>query len=83
MAEFKISRFKYNWKGSWDTNASYIPDDVISYGGKTYVCVLLHDASANFYTDLNYLAPGNTIVTPRWVIMTDGVKFRGNWTTGT
>ena len=39
MAEFKLERFKYNWKGVW-TAASYNRDDVVNVGGKTYVCLI-------------------------------------------
>ena len=49
MAEFKLERFKYNWKGM--TFISYNPDDVVNVGGKTYVFDY-PTASADFNTDL-------------------------------
>jgi hypothetical protein len=72
MAEFKLGRIRFVWKGPWVTGTSYIPDDVISYSGKTYICVVTHTASA-FDTDL-------TAATPKWDLMADGVSWRGNWT---
>jgi hypothetical protein len=73
MAEFKLGRIRFVWKGPWVTGTDYIPDDVISYSGKTYICVVTHTAGT-FNTDL-------TAATPRWDLMADGVSWRGDWTT--
>ena len=32
MAEFKLGRIKFVWKGSWATTTTYYVDDVIRYG---------------------------------------------------
>jgi hypothetical protein len=45
MAEFKISRFRYTWKGGWTTTTSYIKDDVVKFGGSSWVCVRGHTSS--------------------------------------
>ena len=37
MAEFKLSRIRFNWKGSWSSGNDYIVDDMIEYIGYTYV----------------------------------------------
>lgn len=80
MAEFKLSRFKYNWKGVWAPGTDYIRDDVVSYGGKVYVCLLEHTAdSQNIYVDIEYTPPGYSQSTPRWVQMLDGYHWRGSW----
>jgi hypothetical protein len=75
MAEFKLGRIRFVWKGPWVTGTDYIPDDVISYSGKTYICVVTHTAGT-FDTDL-------TAATPRWDLMADGVSWRGAWNNAT
>lgn len=76
MAEFKLGRIKFVWKGEWNALTIYIKDDVIKYGGKTYMCVLGHTASADFNTDLN-------LVPTRWNLMADGQRWRSDWTAST
>lgn len=51
MAEFRIDRLKFNWKGAWLTSKSYIKDDVIEFGGKVFVCLQTHTSSSIFYND--------------------------------
>ncbi len=80
MAEFKLNRFRYTWKGEWSANGRYNPDDVVSYGGKVYVSLESHAAADNFYNDLNFF--NNDIpplLVPKWELMADGVSWLGNW----
>ena len=37
MAEFKLSRIRFNWKGPWTGGNDYILDDMVEYNGFTYV----------------------------------------------
>jgi hypothetical protein len=69
MADFKISRFRYTWKSQWTTGTAYVRDDVVKYGGGSYVCVRGHTASADFYTDVDYTVPGSSpaVASPAWV----------------
>ena len=85
MAEFSLDRFKYNWKGNWTSGTDYIRDDVVKVGGKSYVCIVGHTASSAFRTDQNAIVPGSSppIPQPRWVVMTSGRTFIGNWATTT
>ena len=79
MAEFKISRIRYTWRNLWSTTTAYNRDDVVKYGGSTWICQRQHTASA-FATDQIYLAnPGDTAPTPAWFKMTDGNEWRGTW----
>jgi hypothetical protein len=77
MAEFKLGRIRFVWKGQWTTGNPYLIDDVVSNGGKSYICVVNHTASSLFDTDLDY--PG----VPRWEIVADGTKWSGNWAPAT
>ena len=85
MAEFKLERFKYNWRGAWTTSATYKRDDVVRVNGKSYVCIVTHVASAAFRTDLTAILPGSSPPQPqpKWVVMTSGRSFVGDWTLGT
>jgi hypothetical protein len=83
MAEFKISRIRYTWRNTWAITTAYNRDDVIRYGGSTWICQRQHTATA-FATDQTYLAnPGDSAPTPAWLKMTDGYAWRGSWTTPT
>jgi hypothetical protein len=72
MAEFKLGRIRFVWKGTWDTSATYYKDDVVRYGGKTYICAVGHTSAADFNTDLEFSPT-------RWNQMTDGQEWRGDW----
>jgi hypothetical protein len=79
MAEFKLGRLKFWWKGEWTTGHSYVKDDVVRFGGKSYVCTGAHTSGSDnesFYTALE-TAPF------KWELMTDGIQWQGQWTTGT
>jgi hypothetical protein len=80
MAEFKISRIRYTWKNEWVADSTtYFKDDVVRYGGSTWICQRQHTAST-FAGDQNYYAnPGDTQPTPTWLKMTDGYAWRGIW----
>jgi hypothetical protein len=73
MAEFKLGRIKFVWKGLWQVGTTYIVDDVVSNGGKSYICVVNHTASSEFNTDLS-------VIPSKWNIVADGTTWRGDWT---
>jgi len=72
MAEFKLGRIRFVWKGIWETNFPYLVDDVISNSGKSYICVENHTASAHFSTDLE-------IIPSKWNLVADGTTWQGDW----
>jgi hypothetical protein len=76
MAEFKLGRIRFVWKGAWVTSTTYYKDDVVRFGGKVYLCQVGHTASANFNTDLD-------IVPTKWNLMADGQRWRDVWSTST
>ena len=84
MADFKISRVRYTWHGDWVANHEYNRDDVVRYGGSSFVCIRGHQSNADFYIDVNYTVPGTNppVPAPAWESMTEGTAWRGNWTTG-
>ena len=74
MAEFKLGRIRFVWKGSWVTSTSYYVDDVIRYGGRTYNCVSNHIANADFQVDLS---------AENWQLMSDGQEWKSDWSLNT
>ena len=80
MAEFKLSRIRFNWKGSWSGGADYIVDDMVFHKGYTYVALRTH-TSADFYNDL--AGTDLTPAQPKWKKQTEGVSWLGDWTTST
>jgi hypothetical protein len=85
MAEFKLERFKYNWRGDWVTGREYNRDDIVRLNGKSYVCLVGHTSSSLFSSDLTAILPESVPpqIQPRWTVMTSGRSFIGNWTQGT
>ena len=85
MAEFRLERFKYNWKGDWTTGTAYKRDDIVRVNGKSYVCIIGHVASPIFASDLTATLPGSNPPQPqpKWTVMTSGKSFEGEWLSGT
>jgi len=76
MAEFKLGRIRFVWKGNWAAATVYYIDDVIRYGGRTYICAVGHTSAADFNTDLEYNPT-------KWNQMSDGQSWSGDWNTST
>ena len=36
MADFKLGRIKFKWRGDWATSTAYVVDDIVKYGGNVY-----------------------------------------------
>jgi hypothetical protein len=77
MADFRLGRLKFNWRGAWNANTAYEIDDIVKFGGNTYICVVNHtsavDEAAFYVTDLG--AP-----TSRWNVHVPGYEVTGTWT---
>jgi len=79
MAEFRLSRFKYKWKGNWSGTTAYIKDDIVHYNGSSYVCIVAHTSTNNFYAEYLKQDLVNNVPTPYWVKMTEGYVWTGDW----
>lgn len=79
MAQFKLDRIRYTWQGIWTASSSYTKDDIVRFGGNTYVALETHVSDGtDFYQDLNATDQyGNDA--PKWVVMTDGVTWTDEW----
>lgn len=75
MADFRLGRLKFNWRGDWVASTAYVIDDIVKFGANTYVCTTNHtsvsDETTWYATDLS-----------KWSLHTEGVVNRGNWTSG-
>jgi len=76
MAEFKLGRIRFVWKSEWTTATTYYKDDVVRFGGKTYVCQVGHTSAIDFNTDLD-------ISPTKWNLMSDGQRWRDAWSVST
>ena len=76
MVDFVLGRLKFTYQGNWTTTFAYIKDDIVTYGGRTYVCVTNHtsnaSASGGFYSD-----------SANWNLISDGIQYKGAWVTST
>jgi len=75
MAEFKLGRIRFVWKGEWSSGNEYYKDDVVSFNGKSFICVIGHDSSTEFFDDLN-------TVPSKWNLVADGQSWQGEWQPG-
>jgi hypothetical protein len=77
MAEFKIGRLRFTWKGQWATGTFYNRDAVSQYNGKTYVCLEPH-TSGDFYDDIAHVNEAGAS-TPYWTLMLEGKEWKQAW----
>ncbi len=75
MADFKLGRIKFKWRGDWAVDTAFLIDDVIKYGGNTYVCIQNHtspSAETSFYT-----SPGT--YTAYWSLQSESLYSKGTY----
>ena len=80
MADFRLGRLKFNWRGAWAPSTAYVIDDIISFKGNTYVCVVNHTSAAS---ETSWASTDLNIATPRWQIHVPGIRIMGAWTPDT
>ena len=68
MAEFKLGRIRFIWKGAWTSSKEYYKDDVVRYGGRTYIVNTGHISSNAFTTDI-----------ANFDLLADGTEWKGEW----
>ena len=52
MAIVNLGSIKFNWKGAYNAGTAYAVDDVVSYSGSSYVCILA--STGNVPTNTTY-----------------------------
>ncbi len=73
MAEFKLGRIRFIWKGSWNASTTYYKDDIVRNGGNTYVCIEGHTSTLDFAIDF----------TAYWNNLSAGQEWKDAWTVST
>ncbi|MDA9796204.1 hypothetical protein N9B93_01160 [Candidatus Pelagibacter ubique] len=52
MATINLGSIKFNWKGTYAGGTAYVADDVVSYNGSSYICILA--STGNLPTNATY-----------------------------
>ncbi len=76
MAEFRLGRLKFNWRGNWTVSTAYVIDDIVKYGANTYVCKSNHTST----TDENLFYIND--IAGSWSLHTEGISSKGDWVSG-
>ncbi len=77
MADFKLGRIKFKWRGNWSTNTGYLIDDVVKYGGNTYVAI------ANFTSSATEAQFYDGPYTNYWSLQAESLFFKGTYAAST
>ena len=55
MATVNIGSLRFDWKGAYNGSTAYVKDDVVSYNGSSYICILA--STGNLPTNTTYFQP--------------------------
>jgi hypothetical protein len=72
MAAIDLGRLRFYHQGAYNSGTTYEINDVVTYGGKSYVYINTTNASNNLPTNATY-----------WSVMSEGQDYKGNWATAT
>ena len=67
-----LGKIRFNWAGTYDSGTSYSYNDLVKYGPNLYAFTALISGTG--------VVPTNT---SNWSLVTQGINFRGNYTSGT
>ena len=82
MADFKLGRIKFKWRGDWQASTAYLVDDIIKYGGNTYVCITNHtspSSATGFYDGY----PDSSTNLAYWELQSEALFFKGEYASST
>ena len=79
MADFKLGRLKFKWRGDWQTSTGYVIDDIVKYGGNTYVCIANHTSPNN--ENIFYTSPAT--YTTNWQLHGESFYYKGAYANST
>ena len=74
QAKWTVYAEGFDWKISWAVSTRYKVNDLVKYGGYTYVCNLYHTSAAT-------AASGLEADQAKWDTFNPGVEYKGTWTT--
>ena len=65
MADFVLGRLKFKWRGDWAVSTAYLIDDIVKYGGNTYVVTANHTSQSSIANFIQIYQQANTHYTQR------------------
>ena len=74
QAKWTVYAEGFDWKNDWTVATRYKVNDLVKYGGYTYVCNLYHTSAAT-------TASGLEADQAKWDIFNPGLAYKGNWVT--
>jgi hypothetical protein len=72
QSDWDVFAESIDWKSSWAINTQYKLNDLVKYGGYTYVCNTPHTSAAT-------LALGLPADQAKWDIFNPGIEYKGAW----
>ena len=73
MSTIDLGKIKFVWRGAYNNSTAYTPDDVVSSGGSSYICILASTGNAvSNGTYWNVLAQTGTDLTSISASVSDG-----------
>ena len=79
MATIDLGKIKFTWKSAYNNATAYVPDDVVSYNGASYICKLA--STGNIPTNNTYwdqMAAGSDISQISGIAANDLIKWDGS-----
>jgi hypothetical protein len=76
QAKWTVYAEGFDWKDEWTTSTRYKVNDLVKYGGYTYVCNTYHVSAAT-------AAAGLEADQANWDDWNQGLEYKGTWTTAT
>ena len=76
QAKWTVYAEGFDWKAAWTTSTRYKVNDLVKYGGYTYVCNTYHVSAA---TSVSGLEADQS----KWDDWNQGLEYKGTWTTAT
>ena len=67
------------WRGSWSVNTQYKKNEVVSYGGITYICRDTHQSALTDISGSDGLAEDSG----KWEVINPGLIYRQDWSSAT
>jgi len=74
QAKWTVYAEGFDWKSSWTVSTRYKVNDLVKYGGYTYVCNTYHTSAAT-------TASGLEADQAKWDTFNPGVEYKGTWST--
>jgi hypothetical protein len=76
IANWDVYAEGLGWKGDWTVDTKYLINDLVKYGGQTYVCKVYHTSAA---TEADGLEANQA----NWDVFNAGIEYKSSWTAGT